>query len=254
MTKKEKPISIVIPYKNIGDEDELRLVLRSIEKNAKFNYDVVILGDAPEWINQVQVKVFNVGFIPSPVNPKAFNVIDKIRDACQNKLIDKEMLLMYDDIIFLNPVEKSDIEEIVANGLIPQDPKHPWTASPAWVNVMLNTLAALKRNKMSTYNFETHLPRLFDKEKLAVLFDKFGFKKRAYCFPTLYYNEYHKEVRCLDTDPKNTKVGLYFNDDFTNKIADFNTHLFLNWSQNQWTEELKDKLFEMFSEKSQFEI
>jgi len=250
----EQRISIVIPYKNIGDDDELRLVLRSIEKNAKFNYQVVILGEPLEWINPENVVVLNEHVATAAVNPKAFNVIDKMRNACQNKLIDNLMLMTYDDIIFLNPVTKEDITEVVANGLIPEDPKHPWTASAVWVGIMLDTLAALKRNKMSTYNCETHLPRLFDKEKLAALFEKFGFKKRAYCFPTLYYNEYFTEMRCLDTEPKNTKVGLYFNDDYANKVADFDTHLFLNWSQNQWTEELKEKLFELFPEKSQFEI
>jgi hypothetical protein len=169
--------------------------------------------------------------------------------------VDDELLFMYDDTVILNPVTKADISKVVALGKIPADPNHKWTASEPWINVMRNTMAALKRNNMSMYNFETHLPRLFNKNKLAVLFAKFGFQKRAYCFPTLYYNEYHKVgVRCLDKNPQNTKIGLYFAGDFEARKEDFETHLFLNWSENQWTPELREHLLSLFPEKSQYEI
>jgi len=247
-------VTIVIPFKNTGNTDELLITLRSIEKNAKFNYQIVIIGDAPEWLNKESITVINPDIVPAEVNPKAFNVINKMRFATENDIIDNEILMTYDDIVFLNPVKKSDISEAVALGMIPEDPNHPWNGSAAWVNVMNNTIAALKRNKMSMYNYETHLPRLFAKDKLAQLFAKFGFKKRAYMIPTLYFNEYAKKMRRLDKTPKNTKIGLYADGDFEKRTEDFKTHLFLNWSENQWTPELKEYLFSIFPEKSRFEI
>lgn len=248
--------TIIIPFKNLGDEDELRLALRSIKKNVKFDYQIIIIGDAPEWINKEKITVLNPEFTPADTHPKAFNVIDKMRFACESADVTNKILMTYDDIIFLNPIKATDVSTTVALGMIPQDPNHKWTGSAAWVEVMRNTIAALKRNEMSTYNYETHLPRLFNKEKLASLFQKFGFKKRAYCLPTLYFNEYGSKVgvRCLDKNPKNTKVGLYENGDFEKRKEDFKTHLFLNWHQTQWTPELKAHLFELFPEKSPYEI
>ena len=250
---KEKT-TIIIPFKNVGDEDELRFALRSIERNVKFDYKIVIIGDAPKWIDTERVTVLNPELAPEAINPKAFDVIKKMRFACENKEITGKIVMTYDDIVFLNPVKAADMSTPIALGMIPEDPTHPWTGSPAWVQVMQNTIAALKRNKMTMLNFETHLPRVFFKDKLAALFQKFGFKKRAYMLPTLYFNEYHKVVSRLDRNPKNIKIGLYFDDDFEKRKEDFKTHLFLNWSSSQWTPELKAYLFELFPEKSRFEI
>jgi len=50
-----KKVSIFIPYKKQGDGEELRFVLRSIEKNCKFDYEILLVGDCPEWIEKEMV-------------------------------------------------------------------------------------------------------------------------------------------------------------------------------------------------------
>jgi hypothetical protein len=107
---------------------------------------------------------------------------------------------------------------------------------------------------MAYYNYETHIPRLFEKDKLKALIEKFGFKKRPYLISTLYFNEHAtKAPRCLKSDPKNTKAGIYADGDLEKLKPEISQYQFLNWSENQWNDELREFLFELFPEKSRFE-
>jgi len=105
------------------------------------------------------------------------------------------------------------------------------------------------------YNFDAEEKEPAWMERLVQKFtDIFKPTNPITMLPTLYFNEYHKTVSRLDINPKNIKIGLYYDDDFEKRKEDFNTHLFLNWSSSQWTPELKEHLFELFPEKSRFEI
>lgn len=247
--------TIVIPYKVIGDGNELRFVLRSIALNAKFKYQIVIVGEAPEWINRDKILCLNPDIEKRSEFPKAFNVIDKLKFIVKNDQIDDDILLCYDDIVFLNTIRKTDITTIIANSLLPENEDFKTDASDVWKKIMINTMRALKRNKMTWYNFETHLPRLFNKQKLSHLFEKFGFKKRPYMISTLYFNEYHanKPPRILKESPGSTKIGLYFDGDFENNKENILEHKFLNWGEKQWTDELKKYLLQLFPDKSIYE-
>jgi hypothetical protein len=56
-----------------------------------------------------------------------------------------------------------DISKIIALVQLPTSASElDSTSSEKWKKIMQNTIKALKRNKLSMLNFETHLPRLFD--------------------------------------------------------------------------------------------
>lgn len=256
----KKIVDIVIPFKNVGDPDELRIALRSIEKNAKFNYRIVIIGDLPPFVNLDKVDKEKLIFIPTNFpraqeNPKAWDLIWKLIQVSENPEINDIILMTYDDVIFLNPIYLKDISETIALRPIPKDLDFETNGSAAWKRVFNNTQIALKRNNFDpAYDFETHLPRFFQKSKLKALFDKYGFKKRPYCIPTLYYNEnLGKKFRVLSEDPGNIKIALQYENDHLKYLEAIETHKFLNYGEKAWGPLLKDFLFELFPDPSGFE-
>lgn len=255
-------VTILIPFKNVGDPDELRITLRSIGKNARFDHKVVIIGDCPPFLDPAKLdkEILDViVFEPerAPENPKAWDIIEKMKHATESDQVSKLILMSYDDVVFINPVSMKDIAEVIALRPLPTDLDFQTNGSTAWKRVFNNTQLAIKRNGFETaYDFETHLPRLFQKEKLKELFEKYGFQKRPYCFPTLYFNEYlgKKKLRVLSEDPGNIKIALSTPDEHLQYTEQLKTHKYLNYGEKAWCPELKEFLFTMFPDPGKFEF
>ena len=255
-------VTILIPFKNVGDPDELRITLRSIEKNARFDHKVVIIGDCPPFLNianldKGKLDVILINPERAPENPKAWDVIEKMKYATESEDISKLILMSYDDVLFINPVNMRDIAEVIALRPLPTDLDFQTNGSTAWKRVFNNTQLALARNGFEKpYDFETHLPRLFQKEKLKELFKKYGFQKRPYCFPTLYFNEYlgKKKLRVLSEDPGNIKIGISSADELLQCSEKLETHKFLNYGEKAWGPQLKEILFSLFPDPGTFEF
>ena len=252
-----KKVSIFIPYKKQGDGEELRFVLRSIEKNCKFDYEILLVGDCPDWIEKEMVTHINPHIPATAEFPKAWNVIEKLKFVLENHNIDK-LLLVYDDTIFLKGVDYKDINKVIALAQLPTSAAElDGTSSEKWKEIMQNTIKALKRNKLPMLNFETHLPRLFDAKKLSELLAHFGFKKRPYMFSTLYFNWVKpngKPVILAELPDQKLKAGIYFDGDFEKYSPVLEDYTFLNWAEKQWSQELENVLFGLFPEPSVFEI
>lgn len=254
-------VTILIPFKNVGDPEELRITLRSIEKNAHFDHKVVIIGECPPFINLEKIDKEKMDIIlinpeRAPENPKAWDVIEKIRFASESDQMNNLILMTYDDVVFINPVKMRDIAELIALRPLPEELDFPTNGSAAWKRVINNTQLALKRNEMPYFDFETHLPRLFNKKKLQELFEKYGFKKRPYCIPTLYFNENlgKRKLRVLSEDPGNIKIAISTETEFLNHIDEFKTHKWFNYGEKAWGSKLKEFLFGLFPEAGSFEI
>lgn len=264
MRNELKKITILIPFlMSVGAEAnnalELRQTLRSIEKNAKFDHQVVIVGDQlPEWLNENEV-VFIQETLPRRADFScAWNVIEKIKIALQSPQVSEHVLFCYDDTVFASPVSVADLFTVVALTDIKKQDIAAINASDVWKTILRFTFAALNRNKMTTYNFETHIPRLFDKSKLAALIEKFGFEKRPYMFSTLYFNEYHtakqKPFMLLDNPNQRIKAGVYSDTDFEAVRATIQDYKFLNWGEQYFSKDLEEWLLTAFPEPSKYEI
>lgn len=248
-------VTIVIPYKKLEDSEELKYVLRSIDRHAKFRFQLCIVGDLPDWVNPNKILHLNPVISQRDVNPKAFNVIDKLKYVAHHDEVDERILLMYDDIVFLRDIRLDDIKELIALQELPSSEDFKTDASTVWKMIIINTMRALQRNNLPYNNYETHLPRLFEKERMQNVFKLFGFTKRAYCFPTIYYNYYYSVPdRFLNSNPGDIKAGIYFQKDLDNLQTLIGNNKWLNWGEKFWVQELKEILRETFPEKGKYEL
>jgi len=251
-----KKASIFIPYKKQGEGEELKLALRSIAKNCNFEYEIIIVGDCPDWLNTDEAIHFNPHISAAGEFPKAWNIIGKLKSLLEGHDMDK-MVLTYDDVIFLNPVTYKNISKTIALAPLPATANElNGTASDVWKQIMQNTIKALKRNNLPSLNFETHLPRLFDAKKLSEMMSFFGFQKRPYCFPTLYFNWLKSKetpIVLSEIPDQKIKAGIYFPGDFEKYVPVLKQYFYLNWSEQYWSPELEYELLKLFPEPSIFE-
>jgi hypothetical protein len=253
-------VNIIIPYRLQGNGEELQLALRSINANCIFEYRIILIGDCPPWIDKEKI-IHLDPFIPNhDETPNAWNVIEKYKFAINHILEffpeDDDVLITYDDIIFLNPIEKKEFETRVAIAKLPDSDDFQSNGSEVWKHILRNTIKALKRNNLPELNFETHLPRLISAKKMAEMFQHFGFKKRPYCVFTLYFNwvkTKKKTIILSDVPDQKIKVEIYRIGEFEKYGEILNQYTFLNWSQKFWSQELEQKIISLFPKPSLFE-
>ena len=108
----------------------------------------------------------------------------------------------------------------------------------------------------SNYNYETHLPRLFNRNRMLKLFDDFNLLARPMMISSLYYNFYHKDNEPLCLLEKNPGVRFLLRSvfDYENLKKQISRHLFTNNDPRLWNPVLKRVLSEIFNEKSSYEL
>lgn len=254
--------------------EEIRYSLRSLEKNAKFKYKVWFVGDKPAWAQ-------NVGHIPITRKYDDFftNCLDagrKMNAVLLHPEIGKNFIYMYDDIYLVNPVRLKDMK--AAHALKPIVNGTPGTSKHFKLKV--RTKDALQKigrcaDKPSSVNdvlqmrgdyfidFETHLPKYYNKAQMIEVFQKFLPMKNRLLFSTLY-NNYHRPAFLNFLEKGNTVKAEFFGDAelaFCGSASDtvqeckeaMEKCLFMNHNNAGLTLALEEVLQEMFADKSKFE-
>jgi hypothetical protein len=85
----------VIGTDSVGNNEELRYALRSLDRNCKFVRDVYICGFCPSWVDKGVVK--HLQWPDRFRHAKDANIIDKLRHACEQSGIAKRILFCSDD-------------------------------------------------------------------------------------------------------------------------------------------------------------
>lgn len=164
---------------------ELFLSMKSVERNFSGSSTFTVIGDKPSW--------YEGHFIPSP---KYKGIRDaqsrmpfrdtqhKIIVAASHPEIEEEFVWIMDDVYFLKPVTIEDLR------IVRYDPWFKQTMSSVWRQMIRITFAALKRHGKPNFQVGTHLPHVFQKEKLRSVFDLFGFPRNLLLFEILYGNFY----------------------------------------------------------------
>lgn len=204
-------VDVVIPFiEGPRNSVELRYALRSIAKNLRGDVVVWLYGDQPEWVQ-------GVNHIPVVREPKEryakfFNQNQKIEFACLNPEIEYRFIYTYDDIYFLKPIGLDVLNRPRAledmNG-IPE--KHWFLRSNAgrfWKQCMKETLQCLRYEGLPLYNYETHLPRVYNKEMALAILKKYNSREHAFQFATMYFNNYVTDPELLKAN-KFFKLGIY---------------------------------------------
>lgn len=246
---------VVIPMVP-GDDDcvELRMALRSIERNLRGDVVVWLYGYAPEWVRNVNVIRMNRKPYPRFVTFR--DTRRKIELAAANELIGPRFIYTYDDVFFLKPIGIDELRRPLArcDGSHGSDWWRGTSASKNWIACMRNTLDALERDRLPMWSYETHLPRVYNKEKVKSLAGTPLLpgerEEEAVQYATWYYNHFVTDpvlVRTL----RNYKLISGFNVPVQALIQRVKTHTILN--ANVFRPEVIEVLKGIFREKSRFE-
>jgi hypothetical protein len=94
-------IDVVIPF-GIGSKsanNELRFCLRSIERFLHGYRNIYIVGAVPKWVKNVIHIPHTEGY------PKAYNIYQKIRKACEQEGLSEKFILFNDDYFLIEQLE-----------------------------------------------------------------------------------------------------------------------------------------------------
>lgn len=179
------------------DDMELRLSLRCLEKNAIGVDRVFIVGNKPEWVQ-------NVVHIPAEDTYTAENnAFQKVLKACHNGISDN-FLLMNDDFFLL---EKRDIEYypfFVRGWLDVEKPDNSYKRS---IN---RTVMALKPYSKAPMNYEVHCPIIFNKHKMLFLegVAEYFKKEEGILIRSFYHNVFYRDCNDFEegTLVEDTKI------------------------------------------------
>jgi hypothetical protein len=204
------------------DNNELRYCLRSIEQNLKGSYEIEIYGDAPEWVTNVTV-VKTERYYPewlkeeNAKNKKGldyenfFDTLNKVKTFAQNN--EGKFLYMYDDVLVIREINIDDIKNIPMEV---EQPKYYHTRKHEKHGRTINKAVDIIRTyKKLIYNYETHLPRVYNCQNIQQIIGVHDFSKMdiPYSLATLYFNYYPEEASTDIEIIKAIKAGFYMDDE-----------------------------------------
>jgi hypothetical protein len=169
--------SIVIPLgtgSRWGDK-ELRYTLRSVEKHLSGYGDIFIIGECPNWLQ-------NVVHIPATEGDKTYekerNIWNKIMLAYQDERVSNDFLFMNDDHFLLQDYQAGKFP-FYAYGFL----SDYLTREDQYKNTLQNTFDQFGDNLY----FDIHCPIVYNKAALTVMNELWSWpEKWGYCIKTLY--------------------------------------------------------------------
>jgi hypothetical protein len=214
--KKNAVIDFVYPYVKGDDKfEELRYSLRSLETYYKQPFRVVIVGDLPDWCQNV---------IHLPVERQVgmkenttYDAVWKMQTVCESDQVTGIFVRMYDDVYLLKPMDFNFLAEMKA--LYNASKTTGWmkadgSASDTWTVQRNQTFRLLKESKQCStiWNFETHLPEVFLKSIMGWCLKEFSVLEKRLLMTSIYNNICWQPD---DADPMvvdintNIKAGFY---------------------------------------------
>ncbi len=179
-------IDVLIPLRADGSKRgnlELRLALRSIERNLRGYRKIWIVSDTPP------AGFENIGFLPaSDDRPrKQMNIHRAITTALNHPEIAEEVIFWADDNVLLSPLDATALPIAARNdgllGYSGDDDARVWHRS------LRQTGEALKAKGLPTVNYEAHIPVRFHRDTYLALAKEFDFEAGVgLCYISLYLN------------------------------------------------------------------
>ena len=254
MTVKKTPVDVVIPYVSSTIAwQELKYALRSMEMFFSFPFNVYIVADKlPEWASD-RLRLIQCDQIKGFTNAKSFDAISKM-DKILSSRVKKDFIYAYDDVIFCNAISYAEIGFRWSHPPLESEANiKSFSGSGNWKDMLIQTMRRLHINKLPDYNYETHLPRIFNKSKMRELFAQYGFRKIPYYIPTVYFNKYFAEPDGLiDHENGNSRMLSYaLNPETLDDL--FSKKQIIVYNDDGLTDAFKHKLETLFHEKSSYE-
>jgi len=190
-------LDIIIPLAKDRKSNyyELRMTLRSIEKNLVGYRNIYILGEKPGWIR-------NVTHLPIPDvhHRKAFSIFRKMMTAAKMDEVSQHFISWADDTYLLEPLHTSGIKDWYDSTL------KEWTyknINSLYRQIIKNTWRLFPEGLF----YNVHTPCIYEKERFIGL-NKYNFSTTQYLIKSVYFNSAESNPVQMK-DPKRNK-GLFF--------------------------------------------
>ena len=189
---------------------ELYYSVRSIQTFFKeLPFKIFVVGDHP--------RIKGVTHIPcerikGKRNAKVFDATKKLLKIVDTPEINDDFIYMYDDIVLLKKLTINDFIPVIANDHVDNIQEY-WKRgfrkpSDEWIKPFNMTILKLKHHKLPTYNYETHLPRYFNKNKVKEIITKYKLEEQVYMFSTLYFNTFYTKPDIILRGTENIKADI----------------------------------------------
>lgn len=161
---------------------ELKMSLRAVEKNLSGFNKVWIVGEYPEWIQ-------NVNHIPFPDEagrPSDYNIMRKVSAACEHPEVSENFLFINDDHFIMQPFEASTFPYFCEPSL----EKYLYRrGNDTYALRAKNTLKYLQSKSLPTKHFDIHYPIIYNKSLFLEHVTKaVDWNKQAYVIKSMYAN------------------------------------------------------------------
>lgn len=167
---------------------ELRLSIRSVMQHFQGHVHCTLIGDRPLWYTGHHIPVARVGKRKGERSDTLpfRDTQNKIVIAATHSEIQDEFCWIMDDVFFLQPVTEEQLKQ-------PRfDPWYRMSTKNQWHRLIRATAEALRFNGFPSLQYATHLPHVFEKQKLLQMFDEFDFPNRMLLFEILYGNRFRE--------------------------------------------------------------
>ncbi len=253
-----QPVSVVFPYVSEREHKfqsfarwmELQVTLRSMEKNFTHPFKVVVVGDLEPWMD-----LDKIHFIESPregANPP-LDIARKMQLVIADEQVSDDFIWMNDDIVFINKVSLADIQVLKAEGQLKLKPD----AGKVYQKNKNRTIELLQSMKLPVYDYSTHTPMMYNKDRLAHLIEEFKLTEEAHLISSLYFNFHFREFVPIQMDMNTDvwKVWTFRSDANLSRLPEFmKVKKWFNYNNLGLTEPVKKILLECFPDPSSFEL
>jgi len=255
LSKGEEPgkVTVVIPYvKGPAQGNELLLTVRGWAKNFAENFNLVIVGDREPWMND---EVTVIECKRASDNPPV-DVANKMMLAIESNLVTDKFIWSNDDQYLVSKCMLADFETLKCTGKLGEK----YFGSNIYQDNKRKTFELLKKLGCSTWDYSSHTPFVFEKEKLKTLIEKYSLTTSAYLIATLYYNYWFTGWVPYNVDTQtalfndNFKVGVYRPNADLKKLKELiPVKKVVSNSQSGWTNMFEDVMKSVLHQKSRFE-
>ena len=175
-------IDLVIPFVNnpkAWDNNELRYSLRSVEKHLKNIRFTFIVGDCPDWLQ-------NVIHIPfEQTGHKSQNIMEKLLHVCGLEGVSEEFMMWNDDFFLKMDVDATKYRVLFDKHL---SDELKYSKNEKYNDYLVDTILALKKGSFATKNFDIHVPIRYNKQKFEYVMRQYNFTENRLLVKSLYCN------------------------------------------------------------------
>lgn len=244
--KANQIIDIIVPLGegSKSNDDELKLFLRSLEKNViNYNKVWIVATKKPEWLkenNKLEVLYKDDSY----KHNKDANLFEKVKYAMEKSTADT-VIFSADDCAILQNYNLSLLPPIYNKRGVKEFENN----DSKWRRRMF---ATLKELNMTNGNFDSHTPQPFDRIKALKIIDTIPYDaKEGRCIDTAILGRvYNSSIPKEAVEQSRVKITAE-SKDIENLKFD---KLFIGYNDNAFLNGLREKLFELFPTPSQWEI